>query len=394
MKRMNKAFILLMMAVLCLSFYTGCQTGIPMGDETKAPFVNPYDAAENACLAHRFVDGICSQCDVPYVPSEGLSFSLSEDGTGYLVNGIGECKDTQIMIPATYEQLPVLGLMPRALQGAKEVTYVHLPEGATGIGEWALQDCVNLRRIEIPPTVNHIGREAFSGCLRLSEIVIPEGVLIISNATFRDCVNLTTMHLPSTLSVIDQNAFENCRSMTEISIPESVLQINAQAFKNCDGLTAVRYDGTIDGWCSIEFDYDDANPVEIAKHLYIGEQLVEGVLTIPEGVVTINRQALMGIADITAVILPESIQTTGSFAGCEQLEYIVFKGSPINTGDTRVFANTSLAHVYLSDTKDEARPYIAYLASACKENNVEFHYSDEWAYDDSGVPQLKPTNNP
>ena len=218
--------------------------------------------------------------------------------------------------------------------------------------------------------------------------------MIISNATFRDCVNLTTMHLPTTLSVIDQNAFENCRSMTEIGIPANVVQINAQAFKNCDGLTAVRYGGTIDGWCSIEFDYDDANPGEIAKHLYIGNQLVEGVLTIPEGVVTINHQALMGIADITAVIFPESIQTTGSFAGCEQLEYIVFKGSPINTGDTRVFANTSLVHVYLSDTKDEARPYIAYLASACKENNVEFHYSDEWAYDDSGVPQLKPTNNP
>lgn len=388
MKCLKRIPNLLFGAVLCLYALTGCQTGIPGEDETKESFVNPYETEAEVCLAHHFIDGICSQCETAYAPSEGLDYCMSDDCTGYLVNGMGGCKDTQIIIPDTYEGLPVWGLAPMAFRENSELTYVHLPEGATGIGEWSLQDCVNLRRVEIPATVNHIGREAFSGCIRLSEVTIPEGIQIISNAAFQDCANLAVVHLPTTLTVIDDNAFLNCRSITEITIPAGVVKINGQAFKNCDGLTAVRYGGNIEDWCCIEFDYDHANPVVTAKHLYLGDQLVEGVLNIPEGVVHINRQALMGISDITAIILPESLRTTGSFERCEKLDYIVFKSTPTRVGDTRMFENTALTHVYLSDTKEEAVSYIAYISVACKNVGAEFHYSDQWHFDENNNPVI------
>ena len=394
MKIRKRIFCVAVSALLCFSFLVGCRTGIPEGDETKAPFVNPYDVAEDACLAHRFEDGVCEQCGEDYKPSEGLAYEQVNIGDEenpemvYYVSGIGECKDTQIIIPATYEGLPVLGISPRAFLTLKTLTYVRLPEGATSIGEWAFQGCSQLRRVEIPSTVNHIGREAFDGCLRLTEVLIPEGVSVIYESTFCDCVRLTTVTLPSTLKEIKDHAFEGCRSLTEITIPSRVKLIEGGAFRNCDGLTAVQYEGSLKNWCEIEFGLIDANPVELAGHLYVQGKPVEGVLTVPEGVINITRNALCGLVDVTAVIFPESVETTGSFEGCTQLEYIIFQGAPTYPGDNYSFRNTGVKHVYLSDTKEEAGLYIAYLAAACKEHDVAFHYADAWTYDQNGVPQL------
>jgi len=394
MKTMKKMIIASVSVTFCFSLLVGCRTGLPEGDETKAPFVNPYDVAEDACLAHRFEDGVCDQCGEAYKPSEGLTYEQVNIGDEenpemvYYVSGIGECKDTQIIIPATYEGLPVSGISPRAFLTLKTLTYVHLPEGATSIGEWAFQGCSQLRRVEIPSTVHHIGREAFDGCLRLTEALIPEGVSVIYEATFCDCARLTTLTLPATLKEIKDNAFEGCRSLTEITIPSRVKIIEAQAFKNCDGLTAVRYEGSIKNWCEIEFGLTDANPVELAGHLYVQGKPVEGVVTLPDGVIDVTRNALCGLVDVTAVIFPESVETTGSFEGCTQLEYIIFQGAPTYPGDNYSFRNTGVKHVYLSDTKEEAGLYIAYLAAACKEYDVAFHYADAWTYDQNGVPQL------
>ena len=394
MKIRKRIFCVACSALLCFSFLVGCRTGIPEGDETKAPFVNPYDVAEDACLAHRFEDGVCEQCGEAYKPSEGLTYEQVNIGDEenpemvYYVSGIGECKDTQIIIPATYEGLPVLGISPRAFLTLKTLTYVHLPEGTTSIGEWAFQGCSQLRRVEIPSTVNHIGREAFDGCLRLSEAVIPEGVSVVYDGTFNDCARLTTLTLPSTLKEIKDHAFEGCRSLTEITIPTGVKSIGDRAFKNCDGLNAVQYEGSLKNWCEIEFGLSDANPVELAGHLYVQGKPVEGVVTLPDGVIDVTRNALCGLVDVTAVIFPESVETTGSFEGCTQLEYIIFQGTPTYPGDNYSFRNTGVKHVYLSDTKEEAGLYIAYLAVACKAVGAEWHYGDAWMYDTEGNPMV------
>lgn len=395
MKIRKRIFCVAGSALLCFSFLVGCRTGIPEGDETKAPFVNPYDVAEDACLAHRFEDGVCEQCGEAYKPSEGLAYEQVNIGDEenpemvYQVSGIGECKDTQIIIPATYEGLPVLGISPRAFLTLKTLTYVHLPEGATSIGEWAFQGCSQLRRVEIPSTVNHIGREAFDECLRLSEIVIPEGVSIIFESTFEDCAKLTTVTIPSTLEVIMDYAFSGCRSLTEISIPSRVQRIEYNAFKNCDGLTVVRYESDIKDWCEIEFGEGSANPVIEAGHLYVQGKPVEGVVTLPDEVVEISRRALCGLVDVTAFVFPESVETVGLLQGCVNLEYLLFEGTPTYTGDTYSFENTKLAHVFLTDTKDEAIPYIPYLAAACKVVGAEWYYSTEWEYGENKVPQQR-----
>ncbi len=395
MKYLKRMINLSIAAVLLLSALvglTGCRTGLPSEGETERPFVSPYDEEGNTCLAHRFTDGICQQCGAVYDPSEGLAYILSEVGEGqsaYFVSGMEDCKDTQLMIPSTHEGLPVLGIYPRAFIEVKNLTYVHLPEGATTIGEWAFQGCTQLRRVEIPSTIQHIGQDAFDDCLRLTEVTVPEGITVLHSGTFQNCVNLTAVTLPATLTEIHSSVFSGCRSLTEITIPAGIQMIDSQAFANCQGLTAVHYNGSIKDWCGIDFGLRFANPVSVAGHLYIQGQPVEGVLTLPDGVVEITRNALEGLVDVTAVVFPESVERTGSFQGCVNLEYLLFKGSPVYTGDTYSFENTKLTHVYLSDTKEDAIKYIPYLAAACKAVEAQWYYVDAWEYDDGGNPVIR-----
>ena len=50
------------------------------------------------------------------MPSEGLEYTLSNDGTYYSVTGIGTCTDTVIVIPNIYENLPVERIGESAFQ--------------------------------------------------------------------------------------------------------------------------------------------------------------------------------------------------------------------------------------------------------------------------------------
>ena len=114
--------------------------------------------------------------------SQGLEMTLSEDGTYYEVSGIGECKDSNIVIPSEYEGIPV----------------------------------------------TRIGDMAFSGC-DIESIVLPDTVTIIGDGAFWNCA-IASIILPDTFTIIGDHAFYLCHQLKEINIPNSVTHIGAQAF--------------------------------------------------------------------------------------------------------------------------------------------------------------------
>ncbi len=79
--------------------------------------------------------------------SEGLAFVSNGDGTCY-VSGIGECTDTDVVIPAVS------------------------PDGdiVTVISNSAFYGCTNLTSITIPDGVTSIGGIAFFGCTALTDV--------------------------------------------------------------------------------------------------------------------------------------------------------------------------------------------------------------------------------
>lgn len=97
---------------------------------------------------HDYVDGVCTVCG-EYVVSEGLEYTLNADGTAYIVTGVGTCTDTDIVIPATYNDLPV-----------------------NAIGEKAFQNCTNLKSVTILNGTVSIAKDAFEGCENTVEIIL------------------------------------------------------------------------------------------------------------------------------------------------------------------------------------------------------------------------------
>ena len=78
------------------------------------------------------------------------------------------------------------------------LTSIHIPEGAIGIGFGAFYDCSSLKSINIPESVTIIGYEAFYGCSSLKSINIPENVTSIEgdeyqSGAFEGCRNLKTI---------------------------------------------------------------------------------------------------------------------------------------------------------------------------------------------------------
>ena len=75
------------------------------------------------------------------VASEGLEFCYSDDKTSYLVCGIGDCKDKDIVIPAEYNGLSVSGINAYAFSWNDDIVSVTMPDTITEIGASAFSGC-------------------------------------------------------------------------------------------------------------------------------------------------------------------------------------------------------------------------------------------------------------
>ena len=106
-----------------------------------------------------------------YVPEE-LEYTLSPDRTYYMVSGIGTYKSSEIVIPATYNGLPVKSIGPRAFGDCKSLTSVSFAENSQVqyISANAFEYCYNLKKIHIPTSVKSIELRAFDACTGLSSI--------------------------------------------------------------------------------------------------------------------------------------------------------------------------------------------------------------------------------
>ena len=168
-------------------------------------------------LGHDYEDGKCTVCGANLPVSEGLLFTLSEDGARYTVSGMGDCKDKDIRIPAEFAGLPVEAIAPNAFEGNTALRSLVLPSSIVRIGERAFAGCSALSEINMSYALKYIGAEAFRDCISLTHIEIPEGITDIEANTFSGCQNLASAFFSEKLLMIDAGAFRDCTALTQIT---------------------------------------------------------------------------------------------------------------------------------------------------------------------------------
>ena len=244
---------------------------------------------EGDALGHNYEDDICGRCGRSRY-SQGLTYIELTDKEGnvigYGVSGIGSCTDTDLVIPATYNGLPVTAVTSRAFWNCAQLTSVELGENLVQISYGAFWMCENLTSVTISAGVRNIGREAFPGCQKLSQFVVDEdnpyycavdGVLYTEDMKTLKCYPAgkqdKRFEIPQSVTEIESNAFlwgkmyevilpkglaglkgltfQNCQNLESITIPVTVTCIESDAFSGCHQLTQILYGGTEAAWQQI-----------------------------------------------------------------------------------------------------------------------------------------------
>lgn len=326
---------------------------------------------------HSISGNSCVNCGQP--ASEGLAMVLISEGE-YTVSGIGTCTDTEILIPTTYNDLPVVSVEASAFLNNTAITSVVLPDGITSIGENAFNGCESLTSVTFGKNsqVSSIGPGAFNYCYSLESITIPESVTNIGSEAFNYCCGLrsVTFGENSQLTSIGDYAFLGCYSLESITIPASVTSIGEWAFVECYRLVEVwnlsklnitagsedngyvaYYAKRVETEPSESYVYTDENGYVIyydgkVKALinYTGN---ETKLTIPDDITELNCFALSDCYNITSVTFGENSQLTsigdGAFNWCESLESITIPDSVTSIGEGAFCCCAKLTSITIPD---------------------------------------------
>ena len=107
---------------------------------------------------------------------------------------------------------------------------VILPEGLISIEEAAFANCTALEKLNVPSTVNTLGRWILENT-KVTSFTIPQGVTEIPASCFYGSA-ITTINIPPSVKTIGNWAFQDAK-LTEVVIPSSVTSIGKWAF-GCD----------------------------------------------------------------------------------------------------------------------------------------------------------------
>ena len=128
-----------------------------------------------------------------------------------------------------------------ALQNARFLGGITIPEGVTRIGISAFEDCRSMDSVVFAGNnVEEIGAWAFYNCHSLRSLTLPEGVEEIGRAAFFDCTYLNKLTIPSTMKKIADNGFAGCEKLGTMYVNALVPPtIEAKTFEDVDRATPV-----------------------------------------------------------------------------------------------------------------------------------------------------------
>ena len=308
-----------------------------------------------------------------------LAFKLADDGLSYVVNGVGNITDNDIVIPATYNGKPVTGIAANAFSGNSALISIIVPDSITSVGSDAFKGCSSLQYNEQ------------DNALYLGNETNPYVVLVRAKDT-----SITSCAVNANTKVIYEAAFANCSNLTSIVIPNSVVQMGSAVFRGCSGLREMTLPfvgdavkplttgntfypfGYVFGRTNYTGSYEAVQivsrieksgkysgtayayylPSSLTKVTLTGGNITYGAfqnsknvqsIVISEGATEIATYAFNGCSALTNISIPDSIMSVGvsAFANCTGLQYTEY-------GNALYLGNTTNPYVVLMNATDKS----------------------------------------
>ena len=312
-----------------------------------------------------------------------LEYALNEDGETYSVTGFGHNIESNLVIPATYNNKPVTAIAANAFNCEMSLLLntIVISEGITSIGNNAFENCSNLISVIIPNSVQSIGVGAFKGCNGLQEITLPfigasssaigyksvfgyifgyicyggeaspSGAILQYNDAYGELYYY--YYVPNSIRKVTVNsniipacAFYNCSNLTNIILPNEVESLGFNAFYGC---TSLEY--TIEG--GLKYWGTTSNP-----YLYLAGVSSKSITSanINQNCRFIGSSAFEDCSSLTSVVIPNTVTVIPSYAfyNCYNLKDIYYGGTVetwfnINGVDNLTCYGSSFKNLYFNN---------------------------------------------
>ncbi|MDE6275276.1 MAG: leucine-rich repeat protein, partial [Clostridia bacterium] len=273
-----------------------------------------------------------------------LAYSeIWEDGAlvGYSVAGIGTVVDTDIVIPDTYNNLPVLEIEYMAFADNQKITSMVIGDNVRKLGGYAFSDCTSLKSITIGKNYKDYGMGYNFGNLHSLEEINYNAVEYdeydyfgffkagVNSDGVRINIGKDVTYIPSYMfrgywNHNDQDCYAN---IVEVNFAENgkCASISSFAFYRNNFLTCIELPSSVTSIGYGAFEYC----INLASVTFKGDSRLK----------TIGQEAFYDCNELTNIDMPNSVTSIGSnaFYNCNKLTSI-----EINSGVTKIDSNAYL----------------------------------------------------
>ena len=114
--------------------------------------------------------------DESFTPSQGLAYTVNDDGETCTIMGIGTCADSNVYIGGYIDGYKITTIGEYSFLWRDSLTSVTIGDSVTTIGNYAFWGCSNLASVKIGDSVTTIGMRAFCSASRLTSVIFTNSI--------------------------------------------------------------------------------------------------------------------------------------------------------------------------------------------------------------------------
>lgn len=208
------------------------------------------NSAKIYCFVDKRGDGWQSDCFADIAASNimsGLNLYLQDDKILYAAYNkdnekfatVYTCCDLALKdaiikdkIIVNNDEYPVTSIWESAFYGMDTLVSLDVPGSVEQIGKFAFVDCKNLKTIKLSKGLKEIGAEAFKN-VGITSIVFPSSIKTLDNNSFDDCSKLQSVTFEDNpqFKELESGIFDGCSNINYLKLGEGLVSLESYSIQ-------------------------------------------------------------------------------------------------------------------------------------------------------------------